>query len=61
MIWLESLLFYLLALMIQTESRPHHPFSPQLLSGLLWSIAGAWQQVSQHGLDRIPGGMPPWV
>ena len=59
MIWLESLLLYLLAMMIQTETRPHHFSGPQLLSGLLWSAALAWHDAGARlgaaTLPALPG------
>ena len=55
MIWLESLVLYLIAMMIQTDLRPRHVPGPQLLSGFLWSTAWAWHHAaaSLHGLPSL--------
>ncbi|MDE1982894.1 MAG: hypothetical protein KGL17_03855 [Betaproteobacteria bacterium] len=56
MIWLESLVLYLIAMMIQTDLRPRHFSGPQMLSGFVWSTAWAWHGAAAHvhGLAGLP-------
>ncbi|MDE2344505.1 MAG: hypothetical protein KGL63_14150 [Betaproteobacteria bacterium] len=57
MIWLESLVLYLIAMMIQTDLRPRHVPGPHLLSGFLWSAAWVWHDATAHlhGLSVLAG------
>lgn len=58
MIWLESLLLYLLAMMIQTETRHHHFAGPQVLSGFLWSAAWACHDAGARLFALAPHALP---
>ena len=57
MIWLESLVLYLIAMMIQTDLRPRHFSGPQMLSGFVWSTFWAWHDATANlrGLSALAG------